>query len=85
MTKYHARKTTVNGITFASQLEADRFEQLLWLQKAEEIDQLILQPEFQILRGWINPETGEKTKSRFYVGDFQYVDNRSGKIVVEDT
>lgn len=85
MTKYNAKKTIVNGITFDSRLEGERFQQLLLLEKAGEIDQLILQPEFQILRGWKHPETGEKIKSRFYIGDFQYVDTATGKIIVEDT
>lgn len=84
MTKYNAKKTTVNGITFDSKLEAERFEQLLLLEKAGEIDDLKLQPEFQINQGWKHPETGEKIHSRFYVGDFQYHDLRSEKVVVED-
>ena len=85
MTKYNAQKTVVNGITFASRLESRRYEQLLLLQKADEITGLILQPEFQILHGFVDAETGEKIKSRFYVGDFQYIDNITNKIIVEDT
>ena len=85
MTKYHSRKVTINRITFASQLEGDRYTQLMLLEKAGEISDLVLQPEFQILRGWVNPETGEKIKSRFYIGDFQYLDNATGRIIVEDT
>lgn len=85
MTKYNAKKTVVNGITFSSRLEAERYEQLLWLQKSGEISNLQLQPEFQILKGWIDPETGEKHKSRFYVGDFLYIDMRDHKMIVEDT
>lgn len=82
--KFGAEKTVINGITFASRIEAERYEQLRLLERAGEIDQLILQPEFQILRGWIHPETGEKIKSRFYVGDFQYIDKQAEKIIVED-
>lgn len=85
MTKYGAKKTTVNGITFDSRLEADRYQQLLLLEKVGEISALVLQPEFQILRGWVNSETGEKIKSRFYVGDFCYIDENTGRLVVEDT
>lgn len=85
MTKYHAKKTEVDGIVFDSRLEAERFQQLLLLEKAGEITALVLQPEYQILRGYINPDTGEKTRSRFYVGDFQYIDNRTNQIVIEDT
>lgn len=85
MTKYHAHKTEVDGIVFASKLEADRYLELRLLEQAEEITALVLQPEFQIVRGFVNPETGEKVKSRFYIGDFQYIDNATNKIVVEDT
>lgn len=85
MTKYNAKKTVVDGNTFASKLEADRYVQLKLLEKAGEITALVLQPEFQILRGFINPDTGEKIRSRFYVGDFQYIENGTNKTVVEDT
>jgi len=85
MTKYNAKKTTIDGITFASRLEADRYVQLKMLEQAGQISSLVLQPEFQILRGFINPATGEKVKSKFYVGDFQYIDELDNKIVVEDT
>lgn len=83
--KFGNKPTEVNGIKFQSRLEADRYQQLLLLEKAGEISALVLQPEFQILRGWVNPETGEKIKSRFYVGDFSYVDENTGRLVVEDT
>ena len=85
MNKYQNKKTEINGITFASRLEGERYQQLLLLEKAGEIEGLVLQPEFQILRGWIHPETGEKIKSRFYVGDFQYMETDTQKLVVEDT
>ena len=85
MTKYNAKKTTINGITFASRLEATRFQQLRLLEKAGEISSLTLQPEFQIFQGYIDPDTGEKTKSIFYVGDFRYCDIANRRIIVEDT
>ena len=85
MTKYNAKKTVVNGITFDSKLEAERYEQLLLLERAGEISGLVLQPEFQILQGFVNAETGEKIKSRFYVGDFRYINNATNKMIVEDT
>ena len=84
MTKYNAKKTEVDGITFDSKIEAMRFTQLRLLERAGEISDLVLQPEFQILRGWISPETGEKVRSRFYIGDFQYLDVNSQQLIVED-
>ena len=85
MTKYNARKTTVNGITFASQLEATRFQQLRLLEQADEITGLKLQVELQIFSGYINPDTGEKTKSIMYVADFAYLDIKTHKRIIEDT
>ena len=85
MTKYNAKKTTIDGITFSSKLESERYLQLKLLQQAGEIEGLSLQDEFQIARGWINPETGEKIKSAFYIADFCYFDNKTHRWVVEDT
>ena len=85
MTKYHAKKTEIDGILFDSKLEADRYLQLKFLKMAGEISDLKLQPELQIFQGYIDPETGEHHKSRYYVGDFQYVDKAEHKVIVEDT
>ena len=85
MTKYHTQKTVVDGITFASRLESERFQQLRLLEKAGEISHLKLQVEFQISQGWIDPETGEKVRSHFYVADFMYVDKNEQIVIVEDT
>lgn len=85
MTKYNAQKTVVNGITFSSKLEAERYMQLRLLEKADEIYGLKLQTEFQILHGYVDAETGEKNKSRYYVADFTYVDCKTNKLIVEDT
>ena len=85
MTKYHAKKTTIDGITFDSRLEAERFQQLRLLEQAGEINNLTLQPEFQIFIGRRDSKTGEKVKSRYYVGDFMYIDKTGHKVIVEDT
>ena len=85
MTKYNAKKTEVNGITFDSKLEADRYEQLLWLERAGEISDLMLQVEFQITRGYKNAVNGEKIRSRLYIADFVYWDRKIMRWVAEDT
>ena len=85
MNKYQNRKTVVNGIPFPSRLEADRYQQLMLLVKSGEICDLSLQFEFQIFHGCINPETGEKEKSSYYVADFVYLDCREHKWIAEDT
>ena len=85
MTKYHSKQVIVNGIKFQSKLEGTRYQQLLWLLNADEISDLKLQPEFQIFEGYIDSVTGEKHKSRYYVGDFKYTDKKSHQTIVEDT
>lgn len=84
MRKYNNEKTTIDGITFDSKIESERYKQLMLLERAGEIQALRLQPEFQILQGWVDCETGEKTRSRFYVGDFMYIDKNAERIIVED-
>lgn len=83
--KYHSKKTVIDGITFDSKLEADRYVRLRTLLFAGEIHNLQLQPEFQIEKGWLDPKTGEKHRSRFYRADFRYIDIRTNRWIVEDT
>ena len=85
MTKYNAKKTVVNGITFSSKLESERYQQLMLLERAGEISGLQLQVEFQIFKGYISPDTGEKTKSVTYIADFVYINNGTNQMIVEDT
>lgn len=74
MSKYHAIKTTIDGITFASRAEAERYQVLKIIERAGHITDLTLQPKFPVV---INGK-----KVCIYVADFQYVEN--GKTVVED-
>lgn len=87
-TKYHNRKIKVNGETFDSQREYERFCELNLLQKAGVIQNLQRQTKFVLIPSQYatDPKTGNKKcveRSVVYVADFQYV--RNGKIVVEDT
>lgn len=83
--KFGNKPTVVNGIKFQSKLESDRYTQLRLLEQAGEISGLMLQVEFQILKGWINSETGEKIRSRHYVADFVYFDHATHQWIIEDT
>lgn len=65
--KYRNVKTVVDGITFDSKKEANRWCELKLLEKAGEISGLKLQPEFPIT---IN---GQKVCK--YIADFEYVDS----------
>lgn len=83
MSKYHATKTEVDGITFDSRLEATRYCELKLLFKAGEISQLRLQPEFELIPAF--KKNGKSFRKTTYKADFMYLDNRSGKYIVEDT
>lgn len=79
--KYHARKTTIDGITFDSRAEAARYTELKLLERAGEITSLVLQPEFELIPGYT--KNGRKVRSVKYIADFMYTD-RNGKTVIED-
>lgn len=78
--KYRNKKAVIDGYTFQSQKEANRYFELKMLQKAGEISGLELQPKFEIAPvTWWN---GKKLQARYYIADFQYTENRI--IIVED-
>ena len=72
--KYKARRTTIDGITFASKGEAMRYASLVRLQKAGCIKDLRLQVAF--------PLSVNGFKLCTYVADFVYLED--GKTIVED-
>lgn len=72
--KYGNVKTTVDGITFDSRKEADRYSELKLLERTGAISDLALQPRFPIE---IN---GRKVCT--YIADFSY--NSYGSRVFED-
>lgn len=96
--KYGARKTVVDGITFASKKESDRYRELKLLEKAGKICNLRLQVPFELIPAQYE-ETGEvytkgKNKGKpkrgkciekavVYYADFVY-QNMGGDRIVED-
>lgn len=79
--KYHARKTTIDGIQFDSAKETKRYVKLRDMEKAGEIEGLRLQVPFEILPSF--ECDGVKYRGMKYIADFVYY--RDGKQVVEDT
>lgn len=73
--KYRNEKTVVNGITFDSKKEADRYRDLKLLVAAGQIGGLQLQPVFPIVVNGV--------KICEYRADFSYQD-AGGATVVED-
>ena len=79
--KYHNVKTIVNGIVFDSKKEANRYKELLLLQKAGIITDLKRQVRYTLVPSFnLNKKRYRETS---YIADFVYKEN--GKDIVEDT
>ena len=74
--KYGAKKTEIDGFVFDSKAESRRYSELKLLEKAGEIRDLELQPNYAIV---VN-----KTYIAAYFSDFRYFDITRKEIVVED-
>jgi len=74
--KYHAIRTTVDGITFASKKEAARYQELVLLEIAQEVDIMALQPKYTLeVNGTVICK---------YIGDFLYYDHDKKEVILED-
>lgn len=78
--KYHAKKTTVNGITFDSRREAHRYLVLKSMEEDGAIKDLRRQVRYELVPAF--DVDGNHYRPMFYVADFVYVED--GKEVVED-
>lgn len=93
MSKYKAKKASVDGIEFDSRKEANRYCELKLLQRAGKIQNLELQKAFELIPAQREPDTVGKRggiikgkvieKAVVYRADFVYTEK--GKLVVEDT
>ena len=78
--KYHAKKTTIDGIEFDSAKEAKRYTKLREMERAGRIQGLRLQVPFELLPSF--ECEGVKYRGMKYIADFVYY--RNGVRVVED-
>lgn len=74
--KFYSQKTGVDGRTFHSKKEADRYRDLRLLEAGGEISELKLQVPFVIVVNGIRI-----TK---YIADFTYIESGLAEVVVED-
>lgn len=81
--KYNAKKTVVDGITFDSKAEAKRYTELKMLERAGLIIKLKLQPKYEVLPSYTNGN-GRKVRAMHYIADFEYYDTEKKRMVVED-
>lgn len=81
--KYHNRKTIVNGHTFDSKKEANRYSELLLLERAGAIHDLRTQVKYVLIPSQRSKETGKIIERECsYKADFVYTEG--GETVVED-
>lgn len=78
--KYHAKKTVVDGIPFDSKREADRYLVLKSMEEDGTIEDLRRQVRYELIPAF--DVNGVHCRPVFYVADFVYVED--GKEVVED-
>lgn len=78
--KYHAKKTVVDGITFDSRKEADRYLVLKGMEEEGAIEDLRRQVRYEIIPAF--DVDGRHYRPVYYVADFVYVED--GREVVED-
>jgi hypothetical protein len=76
VSKYHNRKTEIDGFLFDSAKEAERYSELRLLERSGEISEFELQPKFHCV-------VNEKMICS-YIADFRYRDMERNVIVVED-
>ena len=79
--KYNARRVTLDGYTFDSAAEANRYAELKLAGRAGEISGLRVHPRYRLQEGF-NTADGERVRPIYYIADFEYIED--GIIVAED-
>ena len=96
--KYHSRKTVVDGMVFDSRKEAARYRELKLLERAGLIRDLERQVKFVLIPEQREPDTIDYSKSKHgrrvrgriierecaYIADFRYFDCEADKVIIED-
>lgn len=80
--KYHARKVVIDGITFDSRKEAQKYSELKIEKRAGIIRDFELQPEFVLQESYIRD--GKKVRPIIYRADFKVI-YPDGREVIIDT
>lgn len=76
MSKYRAVRTIIDGMSFDSKKEANRYLELKLLEKSKAISNLKMQVPYVLI------ERSRYGRAIRYVADFTYIEN--GALVVED-
>ncbi len=81
--KYGNIFTKIDGYTFDSKAEGNRYLELKLLVRAKEITNLIVHPRYMLQEAF-KDITGSHNRAIYYEADFEYSDLRKKEIVVED-
>lgn len=82
MSKYRSKKIIIDGISFDSKREGNRYCELKLLEKAGKIKDLQLQHQYELQPSF--KKNGKTIRAITYVADFTYFDLEKMRIVVED-
>lgn len=85
MSKYGAKKVTIDGITFDSIKEAARWRELKYHVMGKIITDLKRQEPYMLIPPQFDENGRLIERAVYYVADFVYTDIKTGKTVVEDT
>lgn len=80
--KYNNQKIIIDGKTFDSKLEGERYKQLKLLQRAKEIKNLRTQVSYLLQPSYI--KNGKTIRAIKYIADFTYWDCKNKKLIIED-
>jgi hypothetical protein len=80
--KYNSRRVTIDGYTFDSIRESERYGELKLMEKAHEISDLEIHPIIVLQRSFFY--RGRKIRSVTYEADFGYFSYIDGVFVYED-
>lgn len=82
--KYGNRKVQIDGYTFDSIHEGNRYIDLKYRLLAGEIRDLELQKQYELQPAFRNAKTGKLERPVYYRADFVYYDIERGETVIED-
>ena len=82
MSKYHNRKVAEDGYTFDSIAEYNRYRELKIMQNNGDIKNLAVHPSYLLQEQFYY--LGKLVREIKYIADFEYRDNQSQRIIVED-
>jgi len=83
MSKYGAKKVTIDGITFDSKAEGRYYEHLQKLKKSGLVEDFSMQKPFTLLDRFAHPQTGRIVRAITYKADFEVI-YTDGRIEVVD-